>query len=538
MINWKCLCKKLVTFHMLLHKHKTIIFLGLIFLLYLIMSVGIIKYNTINEKSINFFGIDEYRVLQDMFSITGNNVNHYRTKVHPLFLLFVQPVLHIINGLVHDVGVTVAIAQSIVGITISFCTFCCLKALEVDKKTRVLLTAILTFSFSQIMFVSNAESFIWGGMATALCWFFSISQMKDAEGLFQGKLLALFLFLGLLCFGITITNYIHFVIALVFILRITSFSFKHKVYLFIKMNCLCLSIASLLNLMQFVSWRHKTELWLKQFYVVIVQKLLSAYEEFPEYIIPFYNEVSQLSFEEALYMDFTVSLSKVCVLIEQIFTSSILSRPLVMKELGANYHLVYFNGYYLHSAFLIFLFFGIFFLSYVYYLNKAMYSSHEYILLQMLTVALFLNLLLHFIYGAHEAFMYTPHFLFILFIIYGIISKYWNSELKRHINLFFVVFLVYEIMVNFYSYDVMRSFLIEHLSTPPYSMLNVSVGVLYIIFLFCILLYKCYKHKKSFFIKRAHYFFSVDAAYDLMLCFSFICILSMAFVCIKVFTEY
>ena len=94
------------------------------------MSVGIIKYNIITKPDINFLGIDEPRVLNDMFNVTGDRINHYRTKVHPLFLILIQPLLHIINGFVHDLGVTVAIGQSIAGIIIIFCVYHILKILK------------------------------------------------------------------------------------------------------------------------------------------------------------------------------------------------------------------------------------------------------------------------------------------------------------------------------------------------------------------------------------------------------------------------
>ena len=140
---------------------NTIIFL-LVFLLYLILSVGIIKYNIITKLDINFLGIDEPRVLNDMFNVTGDRINHDRTKVHPLFLLIVQPLLHIINGFVHDLGAAVAIGQSIAGIIIIFCVYRILKNLE------------------GMYLLDIASSFLWaasGSYATfyhnlRLCWIF------------------------------------------------------------------------------------------------------------------------------------------------------------------------------------------------------------------------------------------------------------------------------------------------------------------------------------------------------------------------------
>ena len=236
-------------------------------------------------------------------------------------------------------------------------------------------------------------------------------------------------------------------------------------------------------------------------------------------------------------MNYTISLSKIFVLVEQIFTGSILSRPLIMKGLGNNYHVVTFDGYHFCSVIFMALFFGVLFFSCIYYFKKAANTSHEYKLLQMLVAVFFLNFILHLIYGSHEAFMYTPHFLFIVFIIYGIVSKSWDSKIINFIHLFFAFFVIYEIGVNIYSYEAMRLFLIRHLSTPQYSMLNVSAGVLYIFFLISALIYKVYKQKESFFVKKMNFFFSVDAAYVMMLSFSSICVLSMVFVYLKVFTE-
>ena len=520
-------------------KYKNTLFFLLIFLLYLIMSVGIIKYNIITKPDINFLGIDEPRVLNDMFNVTGDRINHYRTKVHPLFLILIQPLLHIINGFVHDLGVTVAIGQSIAGIIIIFCVYHILKILKVYYLTVMLLTAILSFSFSQIMFVSNPESFIWGGMSTAICWLFVISQIEYPEKVFHGRLLALFIFVGVLCFGITITNYIHFIFALVFILRITSFSINEKICLFIKTNFLCLGIATLLNVLQYISWRHEAELWLKQFYVIVVQKLIRIFGIEIKTVFPFYSDISHVSFEEALYMDFTVSLSKISALIDQVLNSSIISRPLMLTGLGTKYHTVFFDGFYPGAGVLLGVFFAVLFLSCLFFcFKRAEQNSSDYKLLQLLIITFFLNILLHFVYGFHESFMYTPHFLFIIFIIYGIVSKCWNEKQKRFINLFLSIFLLYEITINLQTYNDMRLFLMEYLKTPPYSMLYVGAGVFVIGFLFGILLYKGYEVHQPFFIETSYYLLSVDAAYDIMLVFSSICLLSTAFVYVSVFTEY
>ena len=520
-------------------KNKNTIFCLLVFLLYLILSVGIIKYNIITKSDINFLGIDEPRVLNDMFNVTGDRINHYRTKVHPLFLLLVQPLLYIIKGFVHDLGVTVAIGQSIAGITIIFCVYHILKYLKVDYLTVMLLTTILSISFSQIMFVSNPESFIWGGMTTALCWLFVISQIDYPDKVFSSRLLALFIFVGVLCFGVTITNYIHFIFALVFILRIVSFSIKEKIYLFIKTNFLCLGIATLLNVLQYISWRHETELWVKQFYVIFVQKLIHIFGTEIKTVFPFYSDISHASFEEARYMDFTVSLSKLSALLDQVLNSSILSRPLTITGLGTKYHTVFFDGFYPGADVLLGVFFAVLFLSCLFFcFKRAEQNSSDYKLLQLLITTFALNILLHFVYGFHESFMYTPHFLFIVFIVYGIVSKCWNDKQKRFINLFLLIFLLYEISINLQTYNDMRLILMAYLKTPPYSMLYVGAGIFAIGLLFGILLYKGYEVHQPFFIGTSNYLLSVDAAYDIMLIFSSICLLSTAFVYIAVFAEY
>ena len=519
-------------------KYKNTIFFLLVFLLYLIMSVGIIKYNIITKPDINFLGIDEPRVLNDMFNITGDRINHYRTKVHPLFLILIQPILHILNGFVHDLGIAVAVGQSIAGITIIICLFHILKFLRTDYFTAVLLTTILSFSFSQIMFVSNPESFIWGGMSTALCWLFVVSQIEHPDRLFSGRLLHLFIFTGVLCFGVTITNYIQFIVALVFVLRITAFPIKKKIDLFIKTNFYCLGVATLLNVLQYISWRHETELWVKQFYTILVKKLIAVFGTKINTVLPFYNDISRDSFEEALYMDFTVSLSKVFTLIDQVFNSSILSRPLLLSGSGSKYHTIFFDGSYSCAGILIGTFFVVLFLSCLFYFKSINRDSSVYKLLQLLIVAFFLNTLLHFVYGFHEAFMYTPHFLFIIFIIYGIVSTCWDAKLKRYINLFFSIFILYEVIINLQTYSDMRLFLMEYLGTPSYSMIYVGSGVFALAVLFGILLYKGYEIHPSFFLAKSKYLLSVNAAYDMMMIYSSVCLLSAAFVYFAVFTEY
>ena len=61
------------------------------------------------------FGADTPRVIGDFTQI---GANHYRTAVHPLQLILIQPFISFVNGFFHDMPMAIIIAQSLAGASV------------------------------------------------------------------------------------------------------------------------------------------------------------------------------------------------------------------------------------------------------------------------------------------------------------------------------------------------------------------------------------------------------------------------------------
>ena len=95
------------------------------------------------------FESDTGRVIRDMTDMYGN---HYRLKVHPLFVILTEPIFFILRGFTINNMIALIIMSSLTtSLTIVF-IYKILSLYSDNIKTKIIITLCYLFSFSNIVF--------------------------------------------------------------------------------------------------------------------------------------------------------------------------------------------------------------------------------------------------------------------------------------------------------------------------------------------------------------------------------------------------
>ena len=177
------------------------------FTFYLILGI---YFSYLYEAKLDFiFGSDPTRVIGDMTNVFGN---HYRVRVHPLYVLILQPITLILGGLtVNNLLAALIIISSVTSLSVVFLYKIASMFIK-SEKIKLLISAMFGFSFSEIFFTTIIESFPFAAFFLILLWFLVIKIFKNQE--VPKNYLFFLILLGIASFGITITNFITYLIAL------------------------------------------------------------------------------------------------------------------------------------------------------------------------------------------------------------------------------------------------------------------------------------------------------------------------------------
>ena len=154
------------------HCHKKIYYFAFLFSFYIFLGICIsypITYDTDNI----FFSADNRRAFFDMVNITGS---HYRIKVHPELLILVQAPTLLLNGFVNHHRMTVIVMEAFCGTLSGYIFYEILKCRKIEVHIRKLVTAIYVFSFSNIIFSTVPETFIFANLGLISYWYVSASK--------------------------------------------------------------------------------------------------------------------------------------------------------------------------------------------------------------------------------------------------------------------------------------------------------------------------------------------------------------------------
>lgn len=366
----------------------------IVFLLYIFCGFCI-SYQTTFDTDI-FFGADNSRAFRDLTNITNN---HYRIKVHPLFLLLAQPLVMLIDGVVNRPAMSVFLLEAFCG-ALSVCLFdAILGHKKINRRYRNIFTCIYAFSFSNMIFSAIPETFIFAGLGLISFWYF-LSISAASKGAFSKKESCLLIFFGIVCFGVTLTNYVFYLIGLVYLL-FCRYDLKTGLKTFFKLNIQNSIAVFVACLYQKFVWNSSPLFW---------ESILASL-------------TGQEPYEEMRYMNWSCSLDKTITWLKQTVLNPLLSPDVYQINPGTEYHPIVFSGYFLFIKLILLLFFGIAAIWLIFWVIKQIkqFRLEEDGYIWGLVIAYIGNLVLHYIYGPGEGFLYSPHYLFYIILALALI---------------------------------------------------------------------------------------------------------------------
>lgn len=394
-------------------KREKLIFI--VSMIYLTILGILLSYNYKIEENCNLlFDADTIRVFLDA---TIMDANHYRTVVHPLFIIVVQPLVYLLKGLVINNSLSIIIISSFASSLSIVFIYKILSLIKKDDKTNTILSFIYLFSFANIIFTAGIETYNFAALFLIIMWYHFIKILKDKK---TDLLSYIFLtILGILSFGITITNCIIFGIICFVLLISKKVELKKTMIIGI---CSILGLLTL-NITQKLVWNNTPLVWQIDY-----------------------------SGHESTYTDMNISFNSLKRVIDYDYLNSMISRDILLTVKygneydGMNYIIDFINTFSLSTIFLI-----IFYLIAIVLLIRN-FKENLYINIALLLSILF-NTALHIIYGNNSTFLYSLHFIYLFIILIGInFLKEKNTKLKKYITYLLITHLTIELIYNNYIF--------------------------------------------------------------------------------------
>ena len=366
--------------------------------LFLLSFVNLITNGTETDV---FYGGDTPRVLQDMTMQEGL---HYRTSVHPLFVILTQPFIRVL-GRATGVIVAAVIFEAAVGALSATLFYRLMQKLGASKKTSLLATVILVLSFTQVAFNSIFETYVFSQFGLMVMWVI-------AAGLINKKLelkdYALLVIAGIFSLAFTLTNIVQFLILLSIIIFLNK-NVKCKFIKFSSILLVVLSITVMLADVQKAFWPSANNFFTSSINGFVLDK----------------------NSEEFTYIERTWSAKRV---IFQMNTSFVYQFGLLGGLILEKSNLINMLGL---------ICFGLFSLINLYYFFTKRKIFKEKIYFALLSAYGF-NFVLHIFYNPYESFLYVLHYNFliiaILFYIFTHLDE--KTRLLNYVRDFFVEYRV------------------------------------------------------------------------------------------------
>ena len=381
-----------------------------VFSMILLTFLGIIlSYNFPLKNNYNLlFDSDTARVLKDATMIVEE---HYRSDVHPLFILLVQPWVHLLSGIVFNKTIAIIIISSFVSSLSVMYLYKILETIKPRKKANLVFAFIYLFSFSNLIFTTGIETYNFAALFLILLWYYFIKKEKEDYDKYSYIALAI---LGILNFSITITNVCVFLIILFFLWIMK----KIKIPTIIKIGVSCAIIIASLSLIQKLIWQNTTTIW------------------------------NFRPSNEQTFMEEKIGLKNIKEVLANDYYNAIVSSPIKLNiQYGVTYNEKNYVIFFQPVTLIHFILLSIFYILLIFLLARNF--KKKLIINGSLLLTLVFNTALHIIYGNESAFLYSLHFLYIMILLLGINfhleeDRRWKLFAKR----FLLLFLGFQIINN------------------------------------------------------------------------------------------
>lgn len=196
---------------------ERVVFL-LLFLVYFVVAYTFL-YFLVWPKQSYIFNADHFRVFADWNTFAEN---HYRTKVHPLYVLFIYPIFSILKFLGAEAYFACVLFCATVSTVNTILVYKIIGKLTGRPHSLVtILTSLLfAFSFAVLDNTLKMESYAIGCLTLLAFWYWFVCNYQKELG---WKDYLILVGLGVLTFSITLTNYAQFCIGLLFLFVFKKF---------------------------------------------------------------------------------------------------------------------------------------------------------------------------------------------------------------------------------------------------------------------------------------------------------------------------
>ncbi len=390
------------------------------------------NYDFSNNNNL-LFEADSKRVITDMTTIFAS---HYRIKVHPLFILLVQPVYFLVKGIVLDKMLACIVISSVVTSLSASFLYLIMTSFSQDKKLPLCLTACYVFSFSNIVFTAGIEVFNIAAFFLLLLWYYVIKK-RDEEQL-SYKSIVILMILGVLSYSVTITNLIIFWIVLFYLFISKKASLNTTLFM-------CIA-------------------------VIVFSGFLGKAQK---YVWP---NIPEMDFrEEENYINYTVDKEELKTVLQEDYYHSIIGADVKAVSIdgkeynGSNYKIVFSDMGIICSVFM-----TLFYLLMGFFIVRN-FKKNKYLNI-VLILALLFNSLLHIFYGNSYCFLYSLHFLYLIFIVMGMnVLAEENEKIKKYAFLFLFCFGLVQYVYNHIAFWKVIHLACEYL--PSYNHLVTHFGL-------------------------------------------------------------
>lgn len=402
---------------------------------YLLFLGILLSYNYDLGSSYNLlFDSDTGRIVLDA---TETIAEHYRAAVHPLFILWVQPMVLLLGGFLHNKILSIIVLSSLVTSLSVVYLYKTLETIKEKEKSNILLSLIYLFAFSNIIFTTGLETYNFAACFLIMMWYYFIRKEKEK---FDTASFGILVLLAVMTFSFTITN------ILIYGIMIGMLWITKKIHW---KNILGVGVISILlvvglNICQKVVWQEAPFFWR--------------------------GDVNQ----ELEFVQKTGSVKeKVKNVLTNDYYNSLLSSKLKMEiRYGTIYnqqnYIITFDSMNIFNFIILSLFYILLiFLLARNFTKKKIWNSS-------LLLALGVNTVLHMFYGVNSTFLYSLHFLYIPILLLGtnlLLEE--DKTWKKTGTIFLGIFLIIEcIQNNYYFYEVLK--MVKEVINPNYLMANLK----------------------------------------------------------------
>lgn len=398
----------------ILENKKNLIVIFLVSLLLNIVFMTLVNIATNGNTMDSFFGADSLRIFKDM---TERDYNHYRTSVHPLFILFTQPYIFILSRVFGKL-VSAVFLQALAGAICASLFYISTEMLKLKKKTRLIMSFVFISLFSQISFNSFFETYIFAQLGLLAMWAAAIFFIDKKLNLIDYFIITCF---GIFNLSITITNFFQFLIFLCLII-IFNKKLNYRLVKFLSIIVVSCSICVSLAQVQNIIWPSAPDFFKANLEGFLLNK----------------------NSEEFLYIRKTLTLEAI---LNQIKASTVYQFSIFNNCTGNVCNFIHSKVLDIVAimAFLVFVSLNGLFV----FENRKKFSKHK-IYFGLLLAYLF-NFILHLFYGPEESFLYILNYNFLILLILAYVINNSSNKITKSIRSFLhkrglIVFVIYEIL--------------------------------------------------------------------------------------------